>query len=641
MNLECLNDIIEDRLAIHIDISDQNSWNLNTGFTSVSLNKWIGAKSDNINLLDYGLTQYDNGATDLIYDNFDLTPQDLKLTLKRVGYNNITDAFFNSGGTQYDLYPISAVTTGSTVGNYFDLFGGYLQGFYKLQDYNFEQLPARFDEGITIETLIRIDPDSEGIFYLMGARAEDKYNPFFSGETQQIVVSATTSLATGVVGQTNEVTVTTTGFSGVTTSEEKYLHAFIDTDVRKPAFIEPEDQFITVPVEQPQNNIKENVIAFSLQQDKRISIIRIDENGIVTTTTSKNKVPLSVSGWTMITMVFEPDEIIGDPELLECLPARNGTLRFFANGRQIWKIKDYKEFFFRGFRNDREKQIGVPYNISWGGGSFGLKHSWHYDIENYTLYDGNNTTYINTNFEWKEYPLKNDPCGDILDITNPDVGGIVFSGDSETFALPDDCNPNTTSPITAFRVDYTGTTAQTVGSQYYIEFTGLTNVLSNRDYDVSVDFYDAGIIRYGGKGGAKLVVYGTEDVEILEEVTYSGGSVNEWINLSMKFKVKDNTDLQGVYIGLLINSNISLADDFVFFVDNWKYKASDILAQDKRKENLLVQQNFDSSFIGGIQKLRIYDVAFDNQMVLHNARIESNKQDYGFIVTGGGRIIYR
>ena len=30
MNLDCLNDIISDRLAIHIDASDINSWNLNS-----------------------------------------------------------------------------------------------------------------------------------------------------------------------------------------------------------------------------------------------------------------------------------------------------------------------------------------------------------------------------------------------------------------------------------------------------------------------------------------------------------------------------------------------------------------------------------------------------------------------------------
>ena len=48
MNLECLNDIISDRLAIHIDASDIDSWNLNSGFTSISLNKWSGAISDNV-----------------------------------------------------------------------------------------------------------------------------------------------------------------------------------------------------------------------------------------------------------------------------------------------------------------------------------------------------------------------------------------------------------------------------------------------------------------------------------------------------------------------------------------------------------------------------------------------------------------
>ena len=103
------------------------------------------AKSDNIILFDYGLTQFDNGATENLYDSFTLNPDDLKFKVRPVGYNNST------GGTFYDLYELTGITT-SDVGNFFELDGGYLQGFYKLEGYNFEQLPARFDNGMTIET---------------------------------------------------------------------------------------------------------------------------------------------------------------------------------------------------------------------------------------------------------------------------------------------------------------------------------------------------------------------------------------------------------------------------------------------------------------------------------------------------------
>ena len=633
MNLECLNDIIKDRLAIHIDISDVNSWNLNTGFSTVSLTKWSDAKSDNINLLDYGLTQFDNGFATNLYDSISLTPQNLNLTLNRIGYNNAT------GGTFFDIYPISAVTTGTSgIGNYFDLNGGYLQGFFKLENYNFEQFPARYDEGITIETLIRIDQFNEGIFYLMGARAEDKYNPFFSGETQLIITEQVETIPTGVVGQSSQLVTTITGFSGVSTSEGNFLNAFIDTQVRNTNYRQPEiDTFETIPVLQQNNSTFDNIIAFFIKDDGSIGIKRIDENGIISNRVSNNKI--TNTGWTIITIVFEPDEIINDVELLECLPARNGILKIFVNGRLFWKIDEYNEFFFRGINNAREKQIGVPYNISWGGGSFGLKHSWHYNINNVVLYDGNDSTYINNNFLVKEFPLKNDPCNEILDITNPNVGGISLTADSTTFVIPDDCDPTSGTTLTVMKIEYTGTTAQTTGQQYYIEFSGLTNVLSNRDYEIFIDIYDPGIFRFGSQGEISLVVFGTEDIEIIEQTTYKREMLNQWITIKTKFRLKNNTGLQNINLGLLINSNLILNDNFFLFVDNWNYKGSDILSQDERKQDLLIQQNFDSSFIGGIQKLRIYDIAFNNNMVLHNAIIESNVSGYGIVINKGGRII--
>lgn len=635
MNLECLNDIIKRRLAIHIDISDEDSWNLNTGLTATSLTEWTNAVSDNLLLFDYGLTQFDNGATQNLYDSLTLTPQNRKFEVRPVGYNNAT------GGTFYDLYPLSAVTTGSTVGNYFEIDGGYLQGFYKLEEYSFEQLPARFDEGVTIEVMLRIDEDSEGIFYYMGARSEDKYNDFFSGETVEIIETTTQRIRTGVVGQTNEIVTTTKTYSGVTTSEENNLHAILNEEQRKNAYQSPEDDaFETVPVVQPKDSINENVIAFALEQDKKLSILRVNENGIVTKKTSPYEI--TATGWTLISLTFEPDEIIGDEELLKCLPAREGTLRFFVNGRQFWKEKEYKEFFFKGMKNSREKQIGVPYNISFGGGSFGLKHSWHYDIEEYDIYNSGDTEFILNNFEYIEYPFNDDVCNNIVDINDNGVGTIILTADTQTFSLEGICDPENTTPITTFRVEYSGDTGQTTANQYYIEFTGLTEVLSNRDYTVELDFYDAGI--FSGisniEKNVELIVYGTEDIEIIDNVVYDGSIPNEWISISKKFKMKDNTGLQSVKFGILIESELPLRDDFVFFIDNWKYRGSDKLSQDNRKSGLTIEQNFDKSYIGAIQKLRVYDIAFDNQMILHNARIESLSAPYGFRVSKGGRIIY-
>jgi hypothetical protein len=37
-----------------------------------------------------------------------------------------------------------------------------------------------------------------------------------------------------------------------------------------------------------------------------------------------------------------------------------------------------EQFWYKSLNTEKEKQIGVPYNLVWGGGSFGLKNSYHY-----------------------------------------------------------------------------------------------------------------------------------------------------------------------------------------------------------------------------------------------------------------------
>lgn len=693
MNLECLNDIISDRLAIHIDVSDINSWDLNTGFTSISLTKWGNAKSDNINLADFGLTAYDNGRVNDTLSKLMLTPQDVLMTLYRVGYNNAT------GGTFYDLYPMSGVTSGSTVGNYFELDGGYLQGFFKLQGENYEVLTPRFGEGITIENVLRIDSDSSGIFYLMGVRSEDKYNPYFSGETEMITRIEREEIRTGIVGRSESIVKEIIDFSGVTTSKDNYLNAFLDKTVKKKAFSDFANATDVVPTEQPKDASFNNIISFELSQDKKIIFKKINGEGIVDEKISPNSI--TTTGWTIITHTFTPNQIITDPEELKCLPRRKGTLKFYVNGRLFWTLNDIDEYYFVDIKNNNEKVIGVPYNISWGGGSFGLKHSWHYDLETYNLYSGESQQYIDNNFIIKDNPLFDDVCNTIPNIiTGASGNSIVLLENSTTFMVEDDCDPTTGTSITVMEATYSGLTGQSL-NQYFIEFRNPVELLSNRDYDFSVDIYDTGIFQTNPdtKSSISLVVYGTTDIGIISDVIYkrpitiadlttnapypiihdvfeyedeeSGLLINgqtgypvinsrnltilqedlensivtgenEWHTLKSKIETEVNSGRQIFYVGLLLESNEPITEDGKLYIKDFKYKGSDVLNQDSRKNNQLIQQNFDSSYKGGIQKLRIYDIAFNSQQVLHNARIEFiNNPSYGTTIRRGGRIIYR
>ena len=54
---------------------------------------------------------------------------------------------------------------------------------------------------------------------------------------------------------------------------------------------------------------------------------------------------------------------------------RLGSLKIYVNGRLFFVINGFEEIIPRGLNTEKEKQIGVPFNISWGGGTQGLRES--------------------------------------------------------------------------------------------------------------------------------------------------------------------------------------------------------------------------------------------------------------------------
>jgi len=66
---------------------------------------------------------------------------------------------------------------------------------------------------------------------------------------------------------------------------------------------------------------------------------------------------------------------------------RKGRLKIYVNGRRFFTIENFEEIIPRGLNTDKEKQVGVPFNISWGGGTQGLR-------ENLTFSSTTGTTYI-------------------------------------------------------------------------------------------------------------------------------------------------------------------------------------------------------------------------------------------------------
>jgi len=57
---------------------------------------------------------------------------------------------------------------------------------------------------------------------------------------------------------------------------------------------------------------------------------------------------------------------------------RRGKLVFYVNGRRHFVVNNFEEIIPRTLNQHRDLQVGVPYNLAWGGGSIGL-------LENMTL----------------------------------------------------------------------------------------------------------------------------------------------------------------------------------------------------------------------------------------------------------------
>lgn len=561
---------LKNNLVIDFNVVDENSWSLNDSvLTITSLNRWDKAISEDISLLDYGLTAFDYGFTNKMWDKLDLTSNNTYLTLKSIGYNEVINPTNEqtSGMTiTRKILPFEFIGSGSSM--YIKLNGGYLNNFYKLEGYNYELLPKKFENGITIESTLYLNSDSYGIFYTMGVKSEDKYNIEFIGE------------------------------ENLKTTEGNYLTQYIDESKTKLNFRLPEENKELIKTSKNQiENLKNNLISFEITDDKRIGYRLVNNFGRVEYRTT-NKI-LNNTGFTTIHIVFTPYQIIDD-----ICGFKNkiiyGDLNIYVNYRFFEKFVDFPEFNFSKINNHKEKQIGIPYNISFGGGSFGLKNSWHYTNQTYNLYNSQTAQYLNDNFE-----LLNQSLNLSVNDTKFDFPVISLTGNNN-------------------------------GNNNALVFNRTISVLPNRDYEVSVELFDCGIFKTNNST-VKIDIISEDDIITVSDEEYNSNSIitnglEKWVTVKKTFKVENISKQIFVNVQITIDSESNF-NNKQLFLNDFKYSAQDILVKDESKNMLCVENNFDESFNGGIQKLRIYNTPLTSQDILnHPDNLYINK---------GGRLIYK
>lgn len=446
-------------------------------FTILSTKTWTGATNSGISIPTFGLTGLDNGTLLYEKDPFDygnvelvniltgstltIASGDTRLTLHSV-----------SGSTGQFVYPLSLSGSVQT-GAYMNFAGGFYQGFYKLDGYDYQVLPERVNKGMMFEFWlnkddnVRIDddqilndiyPDNKGIFMYLGTRAENKYwNQFDGNNSGDTCSSASTSFCTvqketdiavfsdegyalplnpplitftevdnefllygrankrncqGVIEEGFKLgTLTACDVTGATptftiTATTQYL-----TNDLNPFLIygrsngksncggRPSDGYgretvcsfsgTTADVIELDKDadVIDNALAFIIRDDGSIGYRLLTvtascvDNNTVTGTTIKEE--YSIEGivpdgeWTHVAVRWVTN-YYDDCDIKSGAP-RTGRLMFYIDCGLKFVVENFPEFIGKRLDEYKEKQVGVPFNISLGGGSQGLLESMTFD----------------------------------------------------------------------------------------------------------------------------------------------------------------------------------------------------------------------------------------------------------------------
>lgn len=78
--------------------------------------------------------------------------------------------------------------------------------------------------------------------------------------------------------------------------------------------------------------------------------------------------PITHSGITIPT----EEKVVLNEKWLETVKFRKGQLIISVNGRRFFVVEDVEEIIPRALNTPKQRQVGVPFNMSWGGGTQGL-----------------------------------------------------------------------------------------------------------------------------------------------------------------------------------------------------------------------------------------------------------------------------
>jgi len=417
-NSSCDYDIINDGLVLWFDIN--NTGTTIDGSSLISLTEWDNLTikpTSGITLCDFGLTGVDNGRySKLSGVTVNITSADTKVILYPVtGYtiNSITGTATNSIYTYRGTFNTGTTTCDEClVGNTVCLNGGFYQGYFKLDFSNpeptpiqvtascssnisteleptnindtiYDLMPTNFEKGWSMETWINPDnvvcsslsgnnlntvyTANTGFFFYIGTRAENKFHNIFSGESGLNTCS-------GLIPLQNDVDVDViNGF------ENWFLKSNVNFSSGCGCNTGCTSTTSTTTATTYCDQLSENALGFRITPEGKIGYRKMtasvgcynNQDRITGTTMeegySESPVIFEGNNWVHVVVTYSQDSVKYG------LPA--GTLKFWVNGRVVYKVEDFIGLQLRSLDEWSTKQLGVPFNISWGGGSQGLLES--------------------------------------------------------------------------------------------------------------------------------------------------------------------------------------------------------------------------------------------------------------------------
>lgn len=207
--------------VVWYDFNNPNIYSSPSSYENIySLVKWDGAVNSGYTFDTIGLTGIDNGL--IVFNKASGDTSNLALLSALTG----TTLVIPSGDTRLHMTRVTGTTgnyvypyeilidvTTPNIGNFLNLYGGFYQGYYKLDGSSYEVLPTRVNDAWAAEfwlttkqfettgtttgkTLNDTYPNNSGFFFYMGTRAENKFwNKWEGSDTgcTHNCVSATTA----------------------------------------------------------------------------------------------------------------------------------------------------------------------------------------------------------------------------------------------------------------------------------------------------------------------------------------------------------------------------------------------------------------------------------------------------------------